>query len=265
MPSLRPKSAPDPVRLPLVIGHRGAAAEAPENTLAAFELALNQGADGLEFDVHLSADDTPVVIHDPRLERTTSGRGRVRDFTLGPLQRLDAGSWFNRRFWRRASSSYVGLQIPTLAEVLDLVRRRQCRAYIEIKQGRRIYPRLEERVLKAISDAGVRNLAMVTSFHLPTLARLRQLDSTIALGIDFTRPKRALASARMLRATAILPHWAFAPRGFMARAHAAGQHVLVWDLEQRVWMRRKISDGVDGIITSHPAKLIAVLDRAGHS
>ncbi len=258
MALLKPKSEPSLVQPPLVIAHRGAAADAPENTLAAFELALEQGADGLEFDVHLSADDVPVVIHDSRLERTTSGRGRVRDFTLGPLERLDAGSWFNRRFRRRARSSYAGLRIPTLAEVLDLVRRRDCRAYVEIKRGRRIYPRLEERVLEAIGEAGVRDLAMVISFHLPTLARLRQLSSSIALGIDFTRPKRALAAARMLGATAILPHWAFAPRRFVARAHAAGQQVLVWDLEQKVWMRSKLSDGVDGIITSHPARLVAV-------
>src|SRR6267378_6141215 len=76
---------------PLNIGHRGAAGEAPENTFAAFDLALRQGADGIEFDVHLSADGVPVVIHDARLERTTSGSGRVGKHTLASLRRLDAG------------------------------------------------------------------------------------------------------------------------------------------------------------------------------
>lgn len=256
VPLLTPQ--PSLISPPLIIGHRGAAAEAPENTLTAFELALDQGADGIEFDVHLSADGVPVVIHDPRLERTTSGWGRVRDYTLGPLKRLDAGSWFNRRYPRRAKPGYAGLRIPTLAETLALVRERRCLAYVEIKQGRRPYRGLEESVLEAIGRVGVRDRAMVVSFHLPTLERLRELDGSIALGVDFTRPKRALTSAFAVGAGAILPHWAFASRRFIARAHAAGRHVLVWDLDQKLWMRRKTADGVDGIITSRPARMAAV-------
>lgn len=231
----------------------------------AFELALDQGADGIEFDVHLSADGVPVVIHDPRLERTTSGWGRVRDYTLGPLRRLDAGSWFNRRHRLRAKPAYRGLPIPTLTETLALVRKRHCVAYIEIKQGRRPHRGLEERALEAVSRAGVRQRVVVVSFHLPTLRRLRELDSSIALGIDFTRPKRALTSALVVGAGAILPHWAFAPRRFIARVHAAGRQVLVWDLEQKLWMRRKMADGVDGIITSRPARLAAVRATIGAS
>src|SRR5271169_2602058 len=115
--------------MPLLnIGHRGASGEAPENTLAAFDLALRQGADGIEFDVRLSSDGVPVVIHDPRLERTTSGSGHVDDLPLSVLKRLDAGSWFNRRFPKRAQNRYAGLKVPTLAEVLAWVRKRNCLA-----------------------------------------------------------------------------------------------------------------------------------------
>jgi glycerophosphoryl diester phosphodiesterase len=245
---------------PLIIGHRGAAGEAPENTLAAFELALRQGADGVELDVHLAADAVPVVIHDARLERTTSGRGRVGDHTLAALRRLDAGYWFNRRYPAKALPRYARLKIPTLAEALAWVRERNCRVYVEIKQGRVVpYPGIEDKVLEEIDLAGVRSRATVISFDLATLRRLRRLDSDLALGIDFTRPLLAVRRARALRATTLAPHWAFASRGFIRRAHRAGIWVLVWDLDQAAWMRRKISDGVDGIITRYPAKLAEIV------
>jgi glycerophosphoryl diester phosphodiesterase len=258
--AIRPRHTRPLVSRPLIVGHRGAAGEAPENTLAAFELALNQGADGVEFDVHLTADGVPVVIHDFRVERTTSGRGRVRRQTLAQLRRLDVGSWFNRRHPARARAAYLGLRIPTLAEVLAWVRLRNCLAYIEIKQGRIPYRAVEAKVLGEIDRAGVRQLATVISFHFATLKRLRRLDSQIALGLDCTRPLLALRRAEALGATTVAPHWAFASCRFLARAHQAGIRVVVWDLEQARWMRRKLADGVDGIITRYPAKLAEILD-----
>ncbi len=245
---------------PLNIGHRGAAGDAPENTLPAFELALRQGADGIELDVHLSADGVPVVIHDSRLERTTSGIGPVSQEVLASLRRLDAGSWFNRRYPSRARPRYAGQKIPLLAEVLAWVRARKCLAFVEIKQGRRVYPGIEEKVLAEIDRAAVAQFTTVISFHLPTLRRLRQMDSRIPLGIDFTRPILAIRRARSLQAQSVLPHWAFASRRFIARAHRAGICVLVWDLDEPQWMHRKILDGVDGVITRYPAKLAEIRD-----
>jgi glycerophosphoryl diester phosphodiesterase len=96
---------------PLLIAHRGAPAVAPEHTIPAYEAAIAAGADALELDVHLSADDQLVVIHDARLERTTDGRGLVREYTTRQLKRLDAGGWFGRRF--------RGQRIQTLSEVLE--------------------------------------------------------------------------------------------------------------------------------------------------
>jgi glycerophosphoryl diester phosphodiesterase len=243
---------------PLNIGHRGAAGDAPENTLAAFELAARQGANGIEFDVHLSADGVPVVIHDSRLERTTSGTGPVRDQTLIALRRLDAGSWFNGQFPSKARARYAGLKIPLLSEVLVWARQRKCLVLVEIKQARRIYPGIEEKVLAEIYRTGMSKLVTVISFHLPTLRRLRQMDSRIPLGIDFTRPILALRRARLLEATSVLPHWAFASRRFVRRAHRGGIRVFVWDLDQPQWMRRKLLDGVDGVITRYPAKLAEI-------
>ena len=245
----------------LNIAHRGASGEAPENTLLAFELARRQGADGIEFDVHLSADGIPVVIHDARLERTTSGSGFVSALPVGILRRLDAGSWFNRRYPARARLRYAGLKIPTLAEVLAWVRKRNCLAFVEIKQSRERYQGIEEKVLNEIRHAGVGPWTTVISFDLSTLARVRALDSRIGLGLDFSRPLMAVRRAESVRASWLLPHWALATRRSIARAHRAGFRVCAWDVEQPLLMRRKIMDGVDGIITRFPARLAELLNK----
>jgi len=245
----------------LNIAHRGASGEAPENTLLAFELALRQGADGVEFDVHLSSDGVPVVIHDARLERTTSGSGLVSAMPVGILKRLDAGSWFNRRYPARARLRYTGLKIPTLAEVLAWVRKRRCLAFVEIKKSRERYAGIEELVLDLIHRAEVTELTTVISFDLPTLARVRQLDSSISLGLDFSRPLLAVRRAESVGASWLLPHWALGTRRAIARAHRAGFRVCVWDVERPLLMGRKILDGVDGIITRYPARLAEILTK----
>ncbi|HEV8663384.1 MAG TPA: glycerophosphodiester phosphodiesterase family protein, partial [Candidatus Methylomirabilis sp.] len=123
----------------LNIAHRGASADAPENTLPAFEAALAAGADALELDVHLAADGAIVVIHDITLARTTSGRGFVGRHTLADLKRLDAGSWFGARF--------AGTAIPTLEEVVTLARGR-ARLFVELKAGSDFYPGIEGAVVR---------------------------------------------------------------------------------------------------------------------
>jgi glycerophosphoryl diester phosphodiesterase len=245
----------------LNIGHRGASADAPENTLASFDLALRRGADGIELDVHPSSDGVPVVIHDARLERTTSGYGPVSALPVSILRRLDAGSWFNRRYPALAHNRYAGLKIPTLAEVLKWVRKRNCLAFIEIKVEKDRYPGIEEKVLEEIYRACAATLSTVISFDLPTLERVRHLDSQVALGFDFTRPVLAVRHASSVGAACLLPHWALATRAAIRHAHRTGFRVMVWDVSPAVLMRRKILDGVDGIITSHPGRLAEVLKK----
>jgi len=227
--------------------------------MAAFELALDQGAQGIEFDVHLSADGIPVVIHDAWLGRTTDGRGWVHRLTAAGLMQLDAGSWFNRRYPARARSHYAGLRIPLLAEVLELVRRRKCYGFIEIKAGGERYPGIEEKVLAEIHRSGTLPFATVISFDWRTLLRARELDAKISLGIDFTRPVQPLRRARSIAVGTLLPHSALASRRFIQKAHQAGLRVVVWGLDQPLWMERKVADGVDGIVTRYPGRLRAIL------
>lgn len=248
---------------PLIIGHRGAAGDAPENTLAAFELALRQGGDGIEFDVHLSADGIPVVIHDPRLDRTTSGGGLVCEHRASLLRRLDAGSWFNQRFPSKARQRYAAAKIPLLSEVLAWVRERKCVAFVEIKGDA---PGIETKVVADIERAGVKSLATVISFDPAALNRLHQLDSRVSLGLDVSRRLLAIRRAKSVGAVALLPHWAIASRRFILRAHQNSMRVFAWTIDQPRWMRRRIADGVDGIITNYPARLAALRARyEGHT
>jgi len=247
----------------VILAHRGASAEAPENTLPAFDLALRQGADGIELDVRFSGDSVPVVIHDARVDRTTSGSGRVDRHTVKELRRLDAGSWFNRRFPARARAYYGRAKIPLLAEVMAWVKARRCAAVIEVKREHAPALNHEEKLLEIIHRAGVSSQIAVISFHLPTLRRLRQLDPGLRIGIDFTRPLLALRRAESVGASIVLPHWAFTSRRFIARAHGAGLQVIPWGLEAPVAMRRKLAEGVDGAITGHPAYLRRLVEQYG--
>jgi glycerophosphoryl diester phosphodiesterase len=239
----------------LILGHRGASSEAPENTLAAFDLALQRGADGIEFDVRLSADGVPMVMHDARLERTTSGRGRVDALSERELRRLDAGTWFNERYPARARARFRGQKIPLLAEALAWVKERSCLAYLEIKRERDAKGGFEEKVLAAIHGAGVPDRVVVISFQPEVLERIRALDGQIALGLDCTRPLLAVRRAQMAGARVLLPLGALVTRKFVARAHAGGLQVAPWGVETpRAW-RRLLGIGVDALITNRPAAL----------
>jgi len=246
---------------PLNIAHRGASGEAPENTFAAFELALRQGAGGIELDVHLSSDGIPVVIHDPRLSRTTSGRGWVSEHRVNGLRRLDAGSWFNRRFPEKARQLYVGAKIPLLSEALAWARQHKKLAFVEIKGGRNAHPGIEAKVLDEVERAGAQGLATIISFDFATLRRVRELDSHIWLGLDISRSLLAIRRVRSLAGKAVLPHWVIASRGFIRRAHKHSIRVFSWTVDQPARMERGIANGVDGIITNYPARLAEVLSR----
>ena len=233
--------------------------------MAAFEFALRQGADGIELDVHLSSDGMPVVIHDPRLDRTTSGHGWVSEHRAHTLRRLDAGSWFNRRFPGKARQRYAGAKIPLLFEVLAWVRQHNLLAFVEIKKGRSTYPGIEAKVLDEIERAGIRRLTTIVSFDLATLRRVRELDSDVSLGLDVSRSLLALRRVRSVPGKAILPHWSIASRRFIRHAHDHALGVFTWTVDRSGRMERMIADGVDGIITNYPTRLAEVLCRVESS
>lgn len=237
----------------LILAHRGASFDAPENTLAAFEAALQQGADGIELDVRLSADGVPVVIHDGRLERTTNGSGRVDRLSVRELRRLDAGTWFNRRYPARAKARYRGLRIPLLDEALAFAKDCGCLVYAEIKRERGTAPGFEAKVMDVLRAAGVARQLVVISFYPAILQRLRELGENVPLGLDCTRPLLAVRRAQAAGAGVLLPLGALVTRPFVQRAHANGLRIVPWGAEKpRLW-RRLLGCGVDGLITNRPA------------
>ncbi|HET7099935.1 MAG TPA: glycerophosphodiester phosphodiesterase family protein, partial [Terriglobia bacterium] len=192
---------------------------------------------------------------------TTSGFGRVSDLPLKAIRKLDAGTWFNRRYPGKSSVRNAGLRVPLLAEVLDLVCSRQCQAWLEIKRGSKIYPGIEGKVLEEVARAGVAPLTSVISFDVTALRRCRQLDSKQALGISFTRPPLVIRKAGLVGAACVLPHGVFTSERFIARAHAAELKVVTWGLELQGPMRRRMLSGADGLITWSPGKAVKLRDQ----
>ncbi|HEV8308347.1 MAG TPA: glycerophosphodiester phosphodiesterase family protein [Methylomirabilota bacterium] len=240
-------------RRPLLIAHRGACAVAPEHTIAAYEAAIEAGADALELDVHLTADDQLVVIHDGRLERTTNGRGVVREHTARELKRLDAGRWFGRQF--------RGQRIQTLPEVLERFRDRSAFG-IELKGGSHFYPAIEERLLTVLQIYGVTDRTLVASFDHHALRKCRDLDADIRLGalvVGRLLAPSALAPAGVLNALCLPAELTTAPD--VGAAREAGLDCYLWVVNDPARAREVAEWGVAGIITDRPELLRPVLDR----
>jgi glycerophosphoryl diester phosphodiesterase len=236
----------------LVIAHRGASAAAPENTIAAFELAIADGADGIELDVHLSRDDQPVVIHDVSVERTTDGSGSVRERTLRELKRLDAGGWHGPRF--------QGQRIQTLQEVFERFRDRT-RFWIDLKGGSDLYPGIEERVVSMIEIYDVLDRVLVQSFDRTALDRIRSLNAETRLGVlTDTPPLRPLIGS-LAPPDALCPSADLVTDDDLTDIHAAGLDCYVWTVNEPAQMDRLIDSGVNGIITDRPGLLRSRLDR----
>jgi glycerophosphoryl diester phosphodiesterase len=252
MPRRDAPRAPGAARLH-VIAHRGASAEAPENTLVAFRRALEIGVDGVELDAHLSADGVPVVIHDPLLERTTDGHGLVKDQPLAALRRLDAGRRFDERF--------AGERIPTLAEALEALR--GVRVIVEIKNGPLYYPGIASRVLAAIAEVGHPSVT-ISSFDHPVLLEVKAAAPQVPTAVLYAaRPIDPVRLARDAGAALLHPNWAYVTGEMVGQAHAAGLRVETWTVDEPAHLRHVIATGVDGVMTNHPDRLRAVLAELG--
>ena len=235
---------------PLNLGHRGASSLAPENTLDAFAAAQAAGADGVEFDVQLSKDGELVVIHDDRLERTTNGRGLVAAHTLAELKTLDAGSWFDARF--------AGQAIPILQDVFDLLGN-QMLLNIEIKsKSGTPGGELEEKVAGCVRRNQLEPYVLISSFNPASLAHIQTVAPELRVGYLFEGQVDGAVIAQ-LRPHALHPGWRVVSGELVERAHAAGQRVNVWTVNEERDLRSMVEMGVDGIVTNFPQRLAAIL------
>ena len=262
--SPRVSASPRP-RVPLIIGHRGAAAVAPENTLVSFERALADGADGVEFDVRLAQDGVPVVIHDATLRRTALMRGRVSSFSSTELAQLDAGTWFNLRRPRLARPEYARATIPTLAAVFELMKTRDALLYVEMKCGPRDRAALAAEVVKLVHDYSFGGRVVVESFDLPSIAEVKRLDAGLSTAALFDRRlSRPAPSARGMMTRAIncgadeiALHHSLATRRTVQEAARHNLRTVVWTADNPSWVLRALRGGVRAVITNDPAGLCA--------
>ncbi|MCA0251226.1 MAG: glycerophosphodiester phosphodiesterase [Actinobacteria bacterium] len=234
-----------------VWAHRGASGYAPENTLPAFELALDQGAEGVEFDVQLSRDGALVVIHDETLDRTTDGTGRVVGHALAELRALDASG---------GDADYAGVRIPTLDEVLALLAPQRLRINIELKNSVEPYPGLEEKVLASVAEHGLADRVVLSSFADASVRRLRELAPEIELAMLYTRPEaRPWRRATLLGAQGFHPPARLVPARLWVRlAHAAGMAVRPWIVNNPAQLATMFRWQVDAVFTDTPDVALAL-------
>ena len=240
------------IRETKVWAHRGASGYRPENTMEAFELAIKQGADGIELDVHTSADGQLIVIHDETVDRVTDGTGLVGEKTLKVLKELKVST----------SAELEGIyRIPTLQEVLDLMRTTDMMVNIELKNSICFYPGMEEKVLKAVKEMKMEEQLIYSSFNHYSLLKMKQLDSQVQTGILFSDGwVNPAMYAKNLGINAVHPavyHLKY-PQ-FREEVKRAGLKMHVWTADKPEHIQLVKEAGAEAVITDYPDRAIALV------
>lgn len=239
----------------VILAHRGDPSQAPENTMPAFAAAIASGVDGVEFDVQATADGEMVILHDERLERTTNGKGFVKDLTLAQTKALDAGSWFK--------DTFAGEKIPTLAETLELFQPTSLFIDIELKTGKFPYPGLAEKTALLVKDMGLAERVVISSFNHQTLLEAKAAAPEMDLGI--------LTYAAWLEPWDYLKHWGFhaihpeknaCTPELVKGCHQRGFKVRPYTVDGERRARELFDLGVDAICTNRPGEMLALREGA---
>ncbi len=241
---------------PLVIGHRGASRFAPENTSAAFRLAQESAADGVEFDVRLTRDGIPVIIHDDNLRRTGNSNGRIANLSLEEVKKFDVGSW--------RGSEFKGESVPTLTELFDLFSSNGL-LYLEMKSDVATRQRLAEACCEYILNSGLKERVIVECFDLEAIKIVKTIDSSIATAALFepslkalpmTTGERLVEKARAVGANEIALNHRLTNERTVTRAREAGLKVVVWTVDDPLWINRAVDYGIEALITNDPNTMI---------
>ncbi|HWQ03501.1 MAG TPA: glycerophosphodiester phosphodiesterase family protein [Candidatus Nitrosotenuis sp.] len=240
-----------------VVGHRGASGHAPENTLAAFRRAVEMGAGFIETDLHITRDAKLVAIHDATLERTTNGRGAVKDFTLAELQQLDAGSWFHPDF--------RGERIPSIEEVIAFARQADIGLFLEIKPDAPWG--IEHGLLAMLRGSGESHRVVVLSFSTGILRNVRRIDNTQVTGLLLDAVPNGGMNAlfdrvRETGARQLAPRGDVVSPEMIEQAQRHDLQVICWTVNEVADMRQLAALGVHGIMTDFPDRLAQVLNES---
>ena len=255
--------------VPLIIAHRGASALAPENTIAAFGKAIDSGAEGVEFDVRLSKDGVPVVVHDATLLRTAGINKPVADLTAEQLSRVDVGSWFNSAYPAHARPEFAAEGIASLRTVLQLLSKINGPVYIEMKceTEHEVSP-LVEAVCREISSSPLRQQIIVKSFRLAVIPVARAVLPDVRTAALFApqvmrllrKEKYLINIARELGADHLSVHKSLVSRKLVRKAEKFGMPVTAWTVNAPRLIPRAIRQGLFAVITNDPSKMLASRD-----
>lgn len=234
--------------------HRGASGYYPENTMLAFEKALELGATGIETDIQMTSDGELVLIHDELVNRTTDGNGLVKDYTYSELSKLDAGAKF--------SSEFKGLKIPTLKELMELAKVKNLMLDLEIKSNIVQYPNIEEKIINTIYDYKMQDNVILSSFNHYSLVKSKKISKKIKIGLLYVaglyHPERY---AKSVGAEALHPYF-----------HAVNNPKIIKDIKKskilinpytiddEKFLKLFVDYGVTGIITNYPDRLSKILE-----
>lgn len=242
-----------------VIAHRGGSNLAPENTLAAFQNAIDLGVDMIEIDVEQTSDSIVVVIHDSKVDRTTNGTGSVDSLSYSYVKTLDAGSWFDKK--------YKNERISTLDETLQLINGKVI-LLIEIKEGSERYPGIEQQTVESIQQFNAHSWTIVQSFNKKAIERIKLLDKKIEtyylLGRNFKKYYNDLIENPdpELGYDGIAVHHSMLSAASVDSIKQLGLGVFTWTVDELEDMKKMIDAGVNGIITDSPDILIDHIESA---
>ncbi|MFL6374303.1 MAG: glycerophosphodiester phosphodiesterase [Pyrinomonadaceae bacterium] len=251
---------------PLVIAHRGASAFAPENTLPAFQLALDAGADGVELDVRLSRDGVPVVIHDRNLKRLAGLPDAVADLTTDQLAGIDLGSRFNNARPKRARAEFTGVGVPTLAAVLEMFTQSDAAVHIELKIDRKHELRpLVNAVCAVVHTSPVLSRIVLSSFRLTALSEAKHVLPSVRTSALFApsimrfikRRRHMISLARAFGTNEISPYRSLVTPKLASLAREIGMPINIWTCDNQKWIDRAKKLGITALMTNDPAKLLA--------
>ena len=239
---------------PYVWAHRGAAGYAPENTLEAFSMAAQMGADGVELDVQLSKDGQIVVCHDEKVNRTSDGKGWVRDFTLEELKQMDFSG---------GNEKYAGVKIPTLEEVLELLRDTGMYVDIELKTSAYPYLGIEKKCIKLVREMGYEERVHFSSFNYLSLQKIRLYARNMPTGYLFLHASPSIVgTARKVGATAMnISCRNLQTEGFVEKCKENDMQINVWTVNKEREMHLCMEYDINAVITDYPDKIMQIRDQ----
>jgi len=232
-----------------ILAHRGVSRRAPENTLAAFKKALDLGLGGIELDIQMSKDGHVIVLHDEKVDRTTDGKGFIKDMTLEDIKKLDAGSWFGDEF--------IGEKVLLLEEVLEFIGDRGFIINIELKSGIIQYAGLEDRVLDIVKHYNFLDRTIFSSFNHYSLVNIKEKCSNAKIGLlYYAGLVDPWEFGMKLDAYSLNPFFTSVTEQMVKRCLEVGLQVIPFTVNDNIFAKRLVEWGVEYIITDIPDKII---------